>query len=1125
MLTMLCGRSRALWPRVAREIDEAIRSGEKNLLLVTPAQYTLQAELDLVDGLHLPGLFSVQVLSPESLARHVFARAGAPSKAETVRENAASAGAPAGADTALPSAANAPATPLHAAGRAMSMERALRRAKASFRYYRSAAERSGFRDHAATAIASLKQARLTPEAVLAAADGIAADDPPLALKLSDLSALFAAYEAQLSENFLDAEDLREALCARIVESGFVRGAHVWFYGFDLVTPQLMRLTALMAQEAQSVRFALAWADSSAPDGAVFQPARDTLARFARHLDRIGMQWQREIVSEPSVAKAPLVHLERFLFATESQPFSGDADGALTLTAASDPSDEAARIAAALRRLAFSGVPLDTVAVVFASEDGCAGPLVRALERAEIPYHIDRKRPALAHPLPRTLLAAVTCACEGYRADDMFDLIKLGLIGVTRDESDALENYARARGLRGAAWERPADDEAVESVRQKVVGPLSTLRSGLRQAQSATDSVAALYRWLEDARVYETLEAWETSFGGRALHEQAADCALSWRLLMETLDQLHTLLGGERLSMKDAPHVLEAGLSASELSTLPAQPGAVHCGALGHVKLGANVRALFLMGMQDGVLRPADGGLFSDDEAERAAKAAGADAFGLRGDALACLKQMNLLDMLAAPTEKLAISYSLSGSDGAPQRPAAWLRLFKRLFPGVSEGDGRRSADAWYAPGPALDALGAALSSALAAGELPEDVKNAALCLLDNPRTALESRRLLDALGAPAETSPLSRETVRSLYRFTRLSATRLESFARCPFRHFVQYGLAPKEREEFAVDRRDVGTFCHAAMERYARLALSTVNWPNVTREESDMLMDEALAPICEEWAEGPLGATAASRAEGDALCRAAKRTAWTYAAQMAQSDYRTVAVEANFGRGENLPALPLPRADGSFSPLSGKIDRLDVFTAEDGTKYVRVVDYKTGGTTFDFSQAAGGLQLQLPLYLAAATAAEKDAKPAAACYERFTDPLIETESRDGETVERKISAEMRLKGFLLDDPQAVQASEDRASLLNKDGSMRRDAGLSAKAIDGLLHQAKALAGAIADAIDSGEAAPRPARLNGKLACAQCDFAAVCGYDARKRGARVRDVEKLSKKEAIQRLETQSAGE
>lgn len=189
MLTMLCGRSRALWPRVAREIEAALKDGAENILLITPAQYTLQAELDLVDGLRLPGLLRVQVMSPESLARQVFARAGAPEE-----------------------------TPLGAAGRAMALERALAAAGAKFRYYQSAAGRRGFREQAATAVAALKQGRMTPAAVRETAETVRAEDEALAEKLRDVAALFEAYEEQLSGRFIDAEDMREALCARRAQS-------------------------------------------------------------------------------------------------------------------------------------------------------------------------------------------------------------------------------------------------------------------------------------------------------------------------------------------------------------------------------------------------------------------------------------------------------------------------------------------------------------------------------------------------------------------------------------------------------------------------------------------------------------------------------------------------------------------------------------------------------------------------------------------------------------------------------------------------------------------------------------------------------------------------------------------
>lgn len=1087
MLTVLCGRSRSLWPRIECEIAEALRAGAEKILLLTPAQYTLQAELDLVDGLNLPGLIRVQVLSPESLARLVFLRAGAPE-----------------------------GTRLDGRGRAMALEAALRHASAPLKYYQSAAGRRGFRERVGTAVAAFKQARLSPQEVRQAAAALGEGDS-LGAKLADLATVFSAYEASLSGNFLDAEDVREAVCERLLASGFAQGARVWCYGFDLVTPQLMRLVAELARLSESVRFALAWEAEDAPDGTVFQPARDTLARFARYLDAQGMLWRREIVREDGGAAPALAYLHRSLFAPQAPPYAGEC-ACIRLTAAADPSDEAARIAQSVRSLALDGAPLEELAVVFGDAGQCAGPLARALSRAGVPFHLDEKRPALSHPLPRALLLSVRCACEGFRPDDMADLIKSGLVGVSGDACDALENYARAKGLRGAQWEKEAEDPQVESARVRLVEPLVRLRTGLRDAHTAEESVGALYRWLEDAQAYAALEEWEASFAARGMHEQAADCAQAWRLTMETLDQLCALLRGARLAMKDAPRVLEAGLSAAELGALPELPGAVHCGLLGHIKLGAKVRAVFLMGMQDGILRPAEQGLFSDEEAERVLEATGADGLALRGDALLCLRQMNLLDVLCAPSQSLSVSYALTASDGSPQRPSAWLKLLRRLFPGLSEGDGKRRIDAWYAAGPALDALGPALRVAFASGEMAEGTLTAARCLLSSEQTAPGARQVLYALRAPREMPPLSRETVHALYRFTQLSASRLEAFARCPFRHFAQYGLALQEREEFAVDRRDTGVFCHRAMERYAQLALRHGTWPNVTRQQSDALMDEALAPVRAEWEEGPLGATAASRAQAEALCRAARRTAWTYARQMAASAFRTIAVEARFGEGERLAPLLVQRSAGKAWRLGGKIDRLDCFQAEDGTQYLRVVDYKTGAMAFDYSQAAVGLQLQLPLYLAAAAEAYPGTKPAAACYGRFADPLAQTDSRKEEEIEEKIGAQMRLKGVLLADQQVVEASEDRSALLNKDGSMRKGAGLNESEMRGLLRQAKRLAAEIAADIEAGEATPRPARVGTRLSCAQCAFAAVCGYDAQSSRAAVREAAALSRQEALARL-------
>ena len=54
----------------------ACRARGCRVLLLVPEQYTLQAERELVDGLKLPGLMDIDVLSPRRLMRRVRERGG-----------------------------------------------------------------------------------------------------------------------------------------------------------------------------------------------------------------------------------------------------------------------------------------------------------------------------------------------------------------------------------------------------------------------------------------------------------------------------------------------------------------------------------------------------------------------------------------------------------------------------------------------------------------------------------------------------------------------------------------------------------------------------------------------------------------------------------------------------------------------------------------------------------------------------------------------------------------------------------------------------------------------------------------------------------------------------------------
>lgn len=72
---ILGGRAGQLLPQLLPEIGRAHQAGKRVLLLV-PEQYTLQAERELIDGLSLPGLIDLDVLSPRRLSQRIRERGG-----------------------------------------------------------------------------------------------------------------------------------------------------------------------------------------------------------------------------------------------------------------------------------------------------------------------------------------------------------------------------------------------------------------------------------------------------------------------------------------------------------------------------------------------------------------------------------------------------------------------------------------------------------------------------------------------------------------------------------------------------------------------------------------------------------------------------------------------------------------------------------------------------------------------------------------------------------------------------------------------------------------------------------------------------------------------------------------
>ena len=1084
-----------LLPEVVARIGRAYGAGARCLLIV-PEQYTLQAETEIVEGLRLPGYFDIDVLSPSRLRDRVFERAGQPQRVR-----------------------------IDERGKCMVLSAALEDLQDDLLFYRGAGGRTGFVQRLSALVADFKRGGLAPQDVAQLAGRT---DGMLAMKLEDAGRVFAAYEARLAGSFVDGEDVQRELLARMEPSGVLAGAQVFIYGFDMITPTFAAQICAMARCAQELTLALTLDRAPARDAALYEPALRSLQRLEDLLREAGIPTGRERVAVPLNAPEDIAHLERELYAYPMRPMRA-APERVSLHAAATPFAEVHVAAARIRALAMEGMPFSRMAAVYTDGTVYAPLVERIFAQYDIPIYVSEKRPALSHPLFRFLLSSLRAVTRGYRVDDLMECVRTGYCGLTDEEADALDEYTGAYGVRAGRMRLPfafgGEEELAqaEALRVRVVEPLTQLQSALSRARDAGGTVDAIFGYLQARGAFDTLQREQQALIAAGLDVEAADCAQVWNLLMELLDQMHTLLGGHRGRVRAVLDMLEAGVGAMELAALPTARDELIAGRVGNVRT-ARVDALFMLGMNDGRLQSADRGLLTDEERARASGEAKA-YLGMSDADRAQLSRLDVLQAMSQPAQRLLVSYALSDEEGRALRPAPAVLALRRVFPDLPVTGGaldKGEHAALSSPRAALDALAVRLRGLADAGEpeLSGPWREAYAVLCAQEAYAGRARDVRDALIARVGAARLRTETARRLYGRRTVSVSKLETFAQCPYRHFVGYGLRPVQRRETGAERDRLGELYHQAIERFTREALSQEAWPNVDRAQSDRMMDAVVEPLLEAWRRTPLGESARGRALAGRMRRTARRAGWTLTRQMQGSGFRPAEMELTFGSG-GVPPVCIDLADGSRAYLRGRIDRIDLMETQQSV-YLRVIDYKSGKRELDPTDVYWGLQLQLLIYLYAASHKYAGAQPAGLFYCRIDDPLITGNLRVQEQVEREIAKRLSLKGLSLSDVEIVRAQgEDQVrAMLKNDGTLRQGAAaVSSQELSLLVDYAVRMAAQLSARIAAGEIDVSPAQRGPMRACAYCDYRGICGFDPLLSGASARVLEKKSLDDVVRAQE------
>lgn len=1067
-VTFLLGRSGAgKTRRVAHIIGERLSQGEK-IALIVPEQFTFETERLLSE--EFGGLMDVEVYSFTTLARRVL-------KGQVHGF-------------------------LSRQGRRMAVRKVITEQSRSLGVFARVQESPGFAASCDELFTMCKRFEVSPGELAEGAERLD-DSTSLKGKLKELALLYGETESYLSGRYMDTEDIFAAL-KQALPASFIKDCHVIIDGFDLLTQQLYGLMEAMMDTALSMT--ITFRVDTGRDERVFAPERRAYARLYAAAEQKGCAIEVIRLPEgksPRKAVPALIHLEREAFAYPYNKFDGAPEG-IRLFAGRSMGEECAWAAEQALAAARDGMRYRDMAVV-ATDPAYTGRLVREFTLRGIPCFADGARKLSAYPGARLVLCALRCAGRGYTLNAIMEFIRTGLGGVTPEEGDIFENYCLEKGIRYSAFTKPLEDETAEKVRRAVVEPIAELKAALVNGPTAAMKAEAVFAYMEQIELHRRTAELAEALRAEGRYQQADENAQVYSLLLTVLDQLHAIMGEGRLSVSRFAAIFREGLDAYEINAIPATADQVLIGSVGRSR-ARGIRALFVLGANEGSFPRyyRDDSLISDEELNTLS------ALGInRWDSSMDRGDVELMDVycaLAKPTERLYISCAMSaGSEGA--LPAALLDRLMDIFPGLEMETGLSPAPP-QCPQSGLQSLATGLRTMGDMCPYPEYLGELLGWYASRAQHHDTLGRLEEALYHKCSPEPFGHELSLRLYGDHIMgSATRLERFNACPFRHFVLNGLGAQERMEYKERRVDEGSFCHAALEAFVNRAMEG-DIRSMTDQDCDNIVDEIMPGLIASHNGGVLMSSRRNSAIMARLSRRIRATARAIVRQARSGGFTPERTEIRFGPG-GLPPLKIELPTGEKFLIGGRIDRIDGCELA-GEKYYRIVDYKTGNGDFSYTALYHGLKLQLPLYAAAIAAAEQGERAAGMYYMQVQEPVVDST----EQVQREIMKAFRLSGLTLADPQVVAATageDEDAQVISTRGAKGI---VTESEMARVMDYAREKSAETLSRIYAGEAQVSPARMGGSSGadiCKSCESRSICGFDTRLPGCTYRELKTLDR--------------
>lgn len=1076
---------------IYKQIEKDLKAKQKSFLIV-PEQYTLQSDINLIDNIDFTTIMDAKVLSFSSLSSFILDRTG-------------------GLSDEL----------LSKSGKVMLISNILADLNDQLKLFKNKHQNTDFINDIESLISNIKDNKFDEDFYKTIQHNL--DDGVMKLKFEEAKLIYETYQKRIEGNLIDSEDRLSQVTEKLKEADFLRGANFYFDKFDYISDIKLEFLAELNKLGAYITVALTLDKKFLKN----ELGRDTeiynmAYKFYRSLAEIDQIKETDLDQKNNQAPDIKHLIENFDKYNPNKYESIPTN--INVLESSSTRSEVENTALIINKL-IKGKKLryKDIALYITDLDEYENEIKKIFNRSAIPVFFNKTKKLADNHLVKTYFALLRLVIYGFNKHDLNYFIRSNLFDFGENSLEKVitfQNYISSRNIKGSMFlddkyfamdrdfyqnlyendpkgdgkfaDKEKEFELINDMRAKILELIGPLLEISKENHPISTLIEKIYQVISNEGFIRGISNYQNILLESDDLESFEENDQVWDKFIGILEEIVAIMGDRENFLAAIYDIVFAVSHDIEIGIIPPTKDHIIVTSFASPRIPSRPLS-FALGLND-TFFPSKSNtefVFGKEDKDKL-KALGLDLKIYEEDNDE-REKLNLYKMFTESSQ-IYLSFALANREGAGINKSLVLNNILNIFPKLKITDltSLTKEDLVYSEALSRDFALDRLWKIRKGQSLDKKDEIFSKTYINFTRDFGDYKRLMAGLYYSNDKNNIRLDTARELFPKNHFNISQIESYSKCPYRHFVNYGLGPDIGENYDVDHRELGTIVHNSLEDVTRLIKDT-DLENITSEDIDQLLAENFNSSVEKMMDSARRSDPRNKFILDNIIKNTKNSSKEIISQLQAGDFKVADVEVDFGYGKegDLPAVFVD--DENY--LRGRIDRID--RAGD---FIRIIDYKTGNKTFKLVNVLNGLDLQLLVYMMSASADNSEITPIGSFYMPLADELQRlSETYDKSVIDQLAKDKFKMNGLL------VKVSDQVLRLIDKNFDDFKDIGvIDRKNTDILTIEeneqiekfAKDLVSTYIKEIKIGNIKLNPIRYNSSQnECQYCDFKGICKFD------------------------------